>query len=285
MTVALIGVAVDDTNSDPYPQIYDDHSFEYVPIPEAHETTTDLTYNSIARHHTGGHLQPADTDDETLADVLTEISPEEDEGDTLTGNDIETYPLHYDPNFNELMYGEVKTANRNKINRLDPNSNDVIAFYTGLTTPEDDTPHRFIIGFFTVQEVIDFQSMMGDSLPFASDEEERVVVEELPSETRERVVTELERHTENAHVKRYEATGTIDKDLMIVNGTEPGGLLKQAYPISQPVAGGHGFTEEVEREFNVRSTKEDRETGWLGGFKKAHLLGLSGPDFVVRMTE
>ena len=285
MTVALIGVGVDTTNSNPYPKIYEDSSFEYVPIPEAHDTTENLTYDSIARQHKSGHLQPADTDDETLADVLAEISPEENEGDTLTGSDLEKYPLHYDPNFDFLTYGEVKTAYRNKINRLDPDNDDVIAFYTGLTTPEDDTPHRFIIGFFTVREVIDFKSMIGDSIPFASDEQERVIVGELPSDTGEQVTNELEGHTENAHVKRYLATETIDKDLMIVDGTEPGRLLKHAYPISQPVSGGHAFTEEVEREFNILSTKEHRETGWLGGFKKAHLLGLSGPEFANQVTE
>lgn len=115
---------------------------------------------------------------------------------------------------------------------------------------------------------------------FASGDEDRIVVNDLPSETGGRVKNELNSHSENAHTQRYQATGTIDKNLMIVDGTEPGGLLERAYPISQPVSGGHAFTETAEREFNVQSTNKDRETGWLGGFKKAHLLGISGPEFV-----
>jgi len=102
MTVVLIGVGVDSSNSGPHPQIYNNGRFEYIPIPEAHQTAEENTYGSIAREHSGGNLTPASESESTLADALKYIKPEEDTGKKYTGEDLESHPLHHDPNFSEL---------------------------------------------------------------------------------------------------------------------------------------------------------------------------------------
>jgi hypothetical protein len=283
MTVVLIGVGVDSENASPYPQISEDGQFEYVPIPEAHSTSEDQSYDSLARRHEGGSLELADDSDETLADTLDYIKPTEDDGNKLTDAELEAHAIHHDPNFSALTYGEVKTANRNQIAHLSPDKGDILAFYTGLTKSGSTTPHRFIIGYFTVEEIIDFSEFFGPNPPL--NHNERVVVDDLSDGTREQVEKKLYENQDNAHTKRYQASGSIDPNLMIVNGREPGRLLEKAYRISQTVPGGHGFTAEFENSFNVQTTKDGRDTGWLGGFKKAHRLGISGDEFTNQVSE
>jgi hypothetical protein len=210
--------------------------------------------------------------------VLDEIKPREEEGDLVRGEQIKRHPIHWDPNFSELTYGEVKTANKNQIKRLDPDQGDVLAFYTGLASPGSGTPHRYIIGYFTVNRITDFRPLVGESPP--KDHNDRVVVSELPPDTRETIESKLNDHSSNAHVKRYEESGTIHPQLLIVDGKPPGELLNKAYRISQTVSGGHAFTEDAEERLMVASTASHRETGFLGGFKKAHRLDLSGSEFI-----
>ncbi|MFC7251099.1 hypothetical protein ACFQJ5_14790 [Halomicroarcula sp. GCM10025324] len=276
MTVALIGVGADQTNSSPYPQVYQDGSFEYVPIPEAYESSECGTFGTISRKPDEGHLRQVSASEDTLSDVLDEIMPREGEGDTVKGAELESYPIHWDPNFSELTYGEVKTANKNQIKQLD--QGDVLAFYTGLTSPGSGTPHRHIIGYFTVNRVTDFRPLLGESPP--TDHNDRVVVSELPPDARETVESKLSNHPDNAHVKRYQESGTIHPQLLIVDGESPGRLLNKAYRISQTAPGGHAFTEDAEERLMVTSTASHRETGFLGGFKKSHRLEISGRDFI-----
>ncbi|QLC34360.1 hypothetical protein EFA46_009115 [Halarchaeum sp. CBA1220] len=277
MTVAIIGVGVDDTNSDPYPTVYEDGTFEYIPIPEAHDSTESKTYASVARHPKGGSLAETPEGDEPLAGALDKIQPSSD-GAIRTGTELEKHPLHHDPNFSALTYGEVKTNNRNQLLQLDATEDDVVAFYTGLTDPTSNTPHRYIIGYFTVNEIIDFAKLLPENPPLNDDD--RVPRSALPDDTRHEIVEKLEANSANAHVKRYQASGTIDPNLLIVDGTKPGGLLETAYPISQTVPGGHAFTEDTENRLNVLTTASHRETGFLGGFKKPHRLNLSGNEFI-----
>lgn len=283
MTVALIGVGADQTNSRPYPQVYDDGSFEYVPIPEAFESTETNTFGSIRQNPGGGHLQGAKESEGSLADVLTEIQPQEGDGEVIRGSDLKSHQIHWDPNFSALTYGEVKTKNKNKIQQLDPTQNDTIAFYTGLTSPDSGTPHRYIIGHFTVSQITDFKRLLPDDPP--TDDDDRVVVSELKPGTRDTIESFLEKHSTNAHAKRYLKSGTIHPNLLIVAGEQPGGLLKTAYPLSKTVPGGHAFTETAEQDLNVASTASHRETGFLGGFKKAHRLELSGREFLDLISE
>ena len=49
MTVVMIGVGADKTNSGPYPTVYEDGTFEYIPIPESQDSAETRTYGSVAR--------------------------------------------------------------------------------------------------------------------------------------------------------------------------------------------------------------------------------------------
>lgn len=277
MTVAMIGVGADNTNSDPYPTVYEDGTFEYIPIPEAHDSTETKTYASVARNPQGGHLVGATEGDERLADALDEIQPSPDEK-IRTGAELEKHLLHHDPNFSALTYGEVKANNRNQLLQLDAAEDDVVAFYTGLADPTSNTPHRYIIGYFTINELIDFTNLLPESPPL--NDNDRVPISELPDDTRREVEESLAANPANAHVKRYKESHTIDPNLLIVDGTTPGGLLESAYPISQTVPGGHAFTEDAENQLNVQTTASHRETGFLGGFKKPHRFNLTGSEFI-----
>lgn len=232
----------------------------------------------LAANQRGGRLQQTSGSEDTLADVLDEIKPREEEGDIKRGAEINSHQIHWDPNFSELTYGEVKTANKNQIKRLNPEKDDVLAFYTGLTAPGSETPHRYIIGYFTVKTITDFEPLFGENPP--EDNDNRVVVPELDHNTRDEVESHLDMYPKNAHVKRYQASGTLHPRLMIVDGEPPGRLLDNAYRISQTVPGGHAFTVDLEERLKVESTASHRQTGFLGGFKKAHHLDLSGQEFI-----
>jgi len=272
----MIGVGVDDTNSDPYPTIYDDDTFEYIPIPEAHDSVETKTYDSFARSPQDRCLTEAKESDECLADALNKVRPSPDAA-AHTGADVESHTVHHDPNFSALTYGEVKANNRNQLIQLDAAEDDVIAFYTGLAGPASDTPHRYIIGYFTVNEIIDFTALLPENPPL--NDNGRVPISGLPRDTRREVKKKLEANSANAHAKRYQASETIDPHLLIVDGTTPGGLLETAYPISQTAPGGHAFTKDAEDRLNVLTTASHRETGFLGGFKKPHRLDLTGSEF------
>lgn len=282
MTVALFGVGADSTNSDPFPRIYANGTFEYVPIPEAQESKGAYTYGELARFPKRGHLVEADSSEETLATVLDEISPQESAGTAYIGEDIAVHPVHHDPNFRRLTYGEVKTRNRNQILELDPEQDDLLAFYTGLASEHSSRAYRYVVGYFSVEEIIDLKRLLPKNPPLVDDE--RVVVSDLPADSRETIESILEAHPHNAHVKRYRASGTIHKELLLVAGAEPGGLLDEPYPISQTVPGGYAFTRELEERFTVRTTRQNRETGFLGGYKLAHRLGISGTAFIEIVT-
>lgn len=278
MTVTLLGVGADQTNSSPYPQIYEGGSFEYVPIPEAYESSESGTFGTISRKPNEDCLQEVSGSEDTLSDVLDEIKPREGDGDTVRGENLKSQPIHWDPNFSDYTYGEVKTANKNQIKQLNPDQEDVLAFYTGLAFPGSETPHRYIIGYFTVDSITDFRPILGDCPP--KDHNDRVVVSELPHDVRETVESNLNDHPNNAHVKRYKESGTIHPELLIVDGKRPGGLLNRAYRISQTVPGGHAFTEDAEERLMIVTTATHRETGFLGGFKKAHRSNLRGTEFI-----
>ncbi len=103
MTVVLAGVGADSTNLGTLGSLYDDGRFEYIPIPEkTRETTESATLGSWTLRASEG----------TAADLTTRIQPQPIRGgqDTVTGDDLESWPLHRDPNFEALTYGEHRTS-------------------------------------------------------------------------------------------------------------------------------------------------------------------------------
>jgi hypothetical protein len=262
MTVALLGIGADTTNAAPTPPVFPDGTFEYIPIPEARGpdgTTESQTYGTTPLRHGDG----------TLADYLDTITPRPGDGPTLTGADLANWPLHYDPNFEALTYGETtsRPAYTAILRRLEPG--DVVAFYTGLQAPDGDRRHRYVIGYFTVAEIVDCQALDSGGSPAS--------FTDLSTADRESLLAE---HPDNAHVKRFQATGEIhDGDgLVIVDGREPASLLDEAVRISERHDSGHYYlTDDFQDRFRPEPGGNPDRNAHLGGVKTAHVLDVE-PD-------
>jgi len=263
MTVALIGVGADSTNASPTPPVYPDGRFEYVPIPESQGpdgTVEPRTYGSTRLRYR----------DATMADYLDSIVPDPKDGTRCTGRRLAEWPLHHDPNFEALTYGE--TTARGSYTRilrtLEPG--DLVAFYTGLRG-DADYRHRYVIGYLTVAAIVDCQRVEGDGRATS--------FSELPT-TEQRAL--MDEHVENAHAKRFHATGGIaaNDGLVIVEGREPAGLLEEAFRISRHVGGGHHYlTDELEDRFSPEPGGNPDRNAHLGGIKTAHRLAIEPAEF------
>lgn len=265
MTVALLGIGADSTNASPTPPFLEDGRFEYIPIPESQGpggTAETLTFGSAPlRHHEG-----------TMADYLDTITPEWGGDERLRTDDLADWPLHHDPNFDALTYGETNSrgAYTKLLRSLD--SGDLVAFYTGLQSESGGARHRYVIGYFTVNEIVDCQRIEFEG--------EHVQFSDLPRTVQERFA---ERHADNAHVKRYEATGSFaaaNDGLVLVDGREPGGLLDRAFRISEQHASGHYYlTDELETAFSPAPGGNSDRNAYLGGIKNAHVLDVDPQQF------
>jgi len=117
--------------------IFDDATFEYIPIPEREETFDNRTYVSLI----GSHGLP-------LADFLP-------------SRPAEVHP-HVDPDFQSVTYGDALPRKRRQLSRLEPR--DLLVFYCGLAPlPFEDTPRLFIIGYFEVKNVHNLQASVIES--------------------------------------------------------------------------------------------------------------------------
>jgi hypothetical protein len=263
MTVALLGIGADSTNASPTPPVFPDGTFEYIPIPESQGpegTSETRTYGNTSLRHR----------DAPMADYLDEIVPDPNEGTRYRGADLADWPLHYDPNFAALTYGE--TTSRGAYTKIlrDLDAGDVVAFYTGLRS-DDDYRHRYIIGHFTVASVLDLQRVPHDG--------EETRFSDLPAAEQEALMRE---HGANAHAKRFEATGDIaaNDGLVIVDGREPGGLLEEAFRISKHGGGGHHYlTDELQAAFSPEPGGNPDRNAHLGGIKTAHVLDIAPATF------
>jgi hypothetical protein len=107
--------------------IFDDGTFEYIPIPEREETSDDRTYATLI----GSRGLP-------LADFLPPRL-------------AQVHP-HVDPDFQSETYGDALPRKRRQLSRLEPH--DLLVFYCGLAPyPREDTPRLFVIAYFEVKNV------------------------------------------------------------------------------------------------------------------------------------
>ena len=242
--IVLSGVAADTTNAKPTPRLYDDGGFDYVPIPEtARDATIETkTYAGVS------------TRNGTADEYLDRIYP--GGGDRAVSDDeLEDFPLHHDPNFEALTYGERRPAYVKRLRKL--KEGDAVAFYTGLSNSSEDALHRYVIGYFVVDNVVYFDALNDP-------------------EARERI----REHPENAHTKRFEATGEVDDNLVIVEGRE-GGLLDEAFRISQRIPSGHYYLrDDLQEAFDPEPSGRDDRNAYLGGIKQAHVLRVGVEDFL-----
>lgn len=252
VTVVLAGIGADTTNVGTVAPLYDDGRFEYVPIPEkTRETAESATLGSWELRY----------DDGVAADLTSTIRPRPvaEESLRITGEAVEEWPLHRDPNFAALTYGEHRTSHGylRRLRALQPG--DVVGFYAGLSGPDGDRTHRYLIGYFTVDAVT-------------------VVAADAPADRKRRL---LEAHPENAHAKRAsEGRPYLDKDLVIVDGTEPGGLFEHdpirlsAYERRGGDRPGYYLRASIAERLSVAAGSD-----WMG-FKPAYRCDLDGEAFV-----
>ena len=267
MTIVLVGVGVDSENMSPLPQmLYEDGTFDYIPMPEKSKHPSD----TLETKSVGDFV---DRDKHSLNYIYHRRW-----SDKITEPDaIYDHPVHHDPNFETLTYGD-GSRSTSWTENLNPEEDDVIAFYTGLPHPDDGKLDRYIIGYMMVADIT-------------------FISETMSKRERENIIA---KHPENAHYKRFQGNGELyafdekagpssKEEIVIVDGEEPGGLLKEAYQITQREkietdSGGqikHKLKPEFLSEFNV--TNKDDESRTID--RKPFLnLELDGHEFVERIT-
>ena len=234
MTIVLCGVGADAGNVAPALSVGPDGAFDYVPIPEKCATTERATYGSLHGR-----------DGAPLADLIDRLEATADGRDGTRPEVIEHHPVHRDPNFAALTYGEHRPAYVARLRDLDPD--DAVAFYTGFRKEGDGPKRRYLMGYFTVAAVT-------------------VVAADAGYEATREALAD---HPENAHTKRFRARGSLyydDKDVVIVDGRAPGGLLDRAVRLTDRIENGmHVLAPSVAATLSVAPEQPVS----LGGFKPA----------------
>jgi hypothetical protein len=134
MKAILLRIGIDKGTDGTLAPIFQNGSFEYIPISEGDsQSKEDRTYkNTIGR--TGKLLS------------------------TYLPKGIENRTMHFDPEFETFTYGD-PTSKRNYLLKL--RKEDMLVFYAGLS-PFQNNKHKtalYIIGYFAVKEVLDFNQL------------------------------------------------------------------------------------------------------------------------------
>jgi hypothetical protein len=178
----LLRVGIDKGCGGALAPIFADGSFEYIPIPEEDKLSRELKTFSNSRGRTGPSF--------------SHYLPEK----------IKDKKIHFDPEFQTPTYGDI-SSKRNYLLKLV--KDDLLVFYAGLTPYQNEVYEEalYIIGYFTVKKVVDFNQLSEPELEES-----------------------LKLYSRNAHVKRHQDL----QDLVIVVGDpEKSRLLDQAVLISQ----------------------------------------------------
>ena len=182
MKALLLRIGIDKGTDGTLGPIFEDGTFEFVPISERDaESQEERTYgNTIGR---------------SGKPLATYLPPR-----------LRHKTMHFDPEFDTYTYGD-PTAKRKYLLNLE--KGDLLVFYAGLAPYQNIVYQEalYIIGFFTVQKVIDFNILS---------------VKEI------RTCRQL--YGNNAHMKRSYST----ENLVVVTGDRKRSrLLSRAMPISQ----------------------------------------------------
>lgn len=133
----LLRVGIDKGTDGCLAPIFEDFSFEYIPLSETQTRTKEnRTYLDII----GRKGKP-------LATYLPEK--------------VQNHKMHFDPEFETFTYGD-KGSKAKWLLKLD--RHDILVFYAGLTPHNHDScPEAlYIIGYFTVSEVINFDEISAE---------------------------------------------------------------------------------------------------------------------------
>lgn len=134
MKALLLRVGIDKGTDGVLAPIFDDRSFEYIPISEKdQDSAEERTYsNTVGRS----------------GKFLAEYLPKK----------ISEKNIHFDPEFDTMTYGD-PTRKRSFLLKLE--KNDLLVFYAGLSPFRTDKHQEglYIIGYFVVKRIIDFKGM------------------------------------------------------------------------------------------------------------------------------
>ncbi len=123
----LLRVGMDRGTGGALSPIFDDGTFDYVPIPEREPTRERRCYKTLL----GQHGWP-------LADYLP--------------RKLAALHPHIDPDFKAGTYGDAAPRKRRQLGRLIPG--DILVFYCGLApSPPIDAPRLFAIGYLCVKQI------------------------------------------------------------------------------------------------------------------------------------
>lgn len=164
----LLRVGIDKGCGGALAPIFEDGSFEFIPIPERDPDSTE----------SGTYMNTEGRTGHPLAYYLP--------------RKIKDNSMHVDPEFETFTYGD-PTSKRKSLLKLD--KDDLLVFYAGLT-PFMTSNHDealYIIGYFTVDDVIDFNQL-----------------------TKKEAEEVSKYYRNNAHIKR----GMDYQDLVIVAGNK-----------------------------------------------------------------
>lgn len=208
----LLRVGIDKGTDGCLAPIFKDSSFEYVPLSE---TDTKSTENRTYKDISGKNGKP-------LAFYLP---------DKVKGR-----KMHFDPEFDTFTYGDLGSK-RNYLLKLE--KGDLLVFYAGLTpfNHEELDEALYIIGYFTVENVIDFNKL-----------------------TKKEIQESRKLYFNNAHIKR-----SFDFDnLVIVTGNrDKSKLLDKAILISEKKLNVIG------RHYHVVSSKMEKLLGIKGSIQRS----------------
>ena len=133
--ILLLRVGLDSSSGRGHGPLFEDNSFEYIPIPESSETTEERTYDDLPAR-TGGRL--------------SEHAPH-----------LASRVPHFDPEFESFTYGDPSKNKRSQLSRL--TTNDLLIFYSSLSPKDVDVGARLcVIGYFVVDTVYDLAAMSPD---------------------------------------------------------------------------------------------------------------------------
>lgn len=128
----LLRVGIDKGTDGCLAPIFNDGTFEYIPLSESNETDENRTYANI-KGFKGKYLS------------------------TYLPEKVKNRKLHFDPEFETFTYGD-EGSKAKSILKL--NKGDLLIFYAGLTPFKHNLYDEalYIIGYFTVTEIVDFNN-------------------------------------------------------------------------------------------------------------------------------
>lgn len=140
MKALLLRVGIDKGCGGALSPIFEDGSFEYIPIPESDSET----------HETRTYQNTLGIKNKPLADFLP--------------FKICQSKIHFDPEFETFTYGDPSKSKRKSLLKLD--KNDLLVFYVGLSPYQNNKyPNAlYIIGYFVIKKVIDFSELSKEEI-------------------------------------------------------------------------------------------------------------------------